>query len=145
MLQALYICLIYAPCIPLSSSQELFPDEFTDVFLKKTPLSRSTWHSGQHHMWCTHSRWYTNRPTNCLTQDGKENSVFAMPFFSYTCGYFVYLLNKLTMASLLLMSHDEVTRARKTLCVCVKSTRLKIRQNTTFFILPETSHVLEDV
>lgn len=60
MLQALYTCLIYAPCISPSSSPELIPCEFSEVFLNKTSFLRSTSLGGQHHMWCAHSNCYTS-------------------------------------------------------------------------------------
>lgn len=113
MLRALYTCLIYAPCISLFSSTELIPYEFSEVFLKKTSFLRPTSLGGQHHMWCAHSNCYTSRPTNSLAQDEKQNSVFAIPFFSYTQGYYMCPLSKLTSVSFLLMSHSKVRRARK--------------------------------
>lgn len=150
MLQALYTCLIYAPCISPSSSPELIPCEFSEVFLNKMSFLRSTSLGGQHHMWCAHSNCYTSAGQQSLAQDEKQNSVFAIPFFSYTQGYYVCPLGKLTLVSFLLMSRSEVRRARKAVEMFifvqlgffwVKSTRLKIKQNTHILVLTETSRL----
>lgn len=117
MLQALSTCLIYASCISLYSSPELIPYEFSELFLKKTSFLRSTSLCGQHHMWCAHSNCFTSRPTNTLAEDEKQNSVFAISFFSYKQSYFVCSPSKLTLVSFLLMSCSKVRRAREVLKV----------------------------
>lgn len=139
MLQALYTCLIYAPCISLSSSPELIPCEFSEAFLKKTSFSRSTSLCGQHHMWRAHSNCYTSRPTNSLAEDEKQNSVLAISFFSYTQSYYVCALSMLTLVSFLPMSHSEVRRARKAVEVGV----LFVFVQLGFFFLCE-KHQTED-
>lgn len=152
MLQALYTCLIYAPCISLSSSPELIPCEFSEAFLKKTSFSRSTSLCGQHHMWRAHSNCYTSRPTNSLAEDEKQNSALAIPFFSYTQSYYVSALSKLTLVSSSLWVIPKWEGQEKLLrwgfvCFCSaglffgwKAPDWRSRKTHIFLVLTEISH-----